>query len=380
MAYINGDVDHLLFFIMICAIFVVLILSKFGVTLMKKLKREQKEHQIACSKKAMRRLTKIIKYEKRRNHYIRPKHASDPEIPVSEKTHVLSAPKEFSILGNMQGTIEFFNKVFEAIGKCRPHEQLYFNFSIVEIISADAIMYVIAILRNARKLQLLNIACVGNEPENVAAKNLLNKVGFYKYVRSRTYHPITGNNENIQISSGEHADGALAARICDFVHTHVRSNDDLAMIRTKRLYPMIIELMTNTKQHAYNEGKKMFSNWYIYVENKPSRIQFIFLDTGAGIPNTIRKTLSERILQILYDNDAKYIASALRGEFRTETKMANRGKGLPEIYENVKSERLCCLKIVSGKGFCYVTPDGVITEEIVSDEFNGTLFMWEIIK
>jgi hypothetical protein len=343
---------------------------------MKRLSKEQKQFQIAQSKRAMRRLGQI----KKRKENIQPllKQKIDFDIPGAQKPHIISVPEEFSILGNMQETIGFFDKVLNVIKRCKPNERLYFDFSRVKVLSADAVMYIIAILKNVKKIRMLNIGYEGNEPEDASAKEILNKVGFYKYVQSIAFHPMISDNENIQISRGEHADGDLAAKMCDFVHVHTNEKEN--RLSTKRLYPMIIELMTNTKQHAYTENKKMLSNWYVYVENKPDRIQFIFLDTGAGIPNTIRKNFLEQVTQIVGQSDARYISSALRGEFRTQTKMSNRGKGLPEIYQNVRSEKLCCLKIVSGRGFCYVTPEGDIEETPIQNEFNGSLFVWEIIK
>ncbi|MEL7657006.1 MAG: ATP-binding protein, partial [Bacillota bacterium] len=186
-------------------------------------------------------------------------------------------------------------------------------------------------------------------------------------------------NDRIQISSGKDANGALTGEICNFVHqvSGKGVND------TKRLYSMIMELMTNTKQHAYlDKGGIMGGNWYIFAEGlENSSVRFVFLDTGIGIPATINKKFSEKIKDLMrifgapFD-ESKYISSALRGEFRSETRQQNRGKGLPGIYEDSCSGLISGLVIISGSGECRILPDCTIEENQLETNFNGTLYIW----
>ena len=124
----------------------------------------------------------------------------------------------------------------------------------------------------------------------------------------------------------------------------------------------------------------MYSNWYVYAESHDKSIQFIFLDTGVGIPKTIKKSVLERTRDFFRENDAEYIASTLRGEFRTVTREDNRGKGLPEIYANIGNGAILSLSILSGRGMCNVSSDGRISECAIGTEFPGTMFIWDISK
>lgn len=95
-----------------------------------------------------------------------------------------------------------------------------------------------------------------------------------------------------------------------------------------------------------------------------------------GIPTTVRYTLLEKSKNIIRRNDASYIASALRGENRTETKQSNKGKGLPGIYQDTKDGWIKDLSIISGMGKCDVLEDGKIREQVLKYNFEGTMFSW----
>lgn len=184
----------------------------------------------------------------------------------------------------------------------------------------------------------------------------------------------------MKISTGRDADPELASSFCDFVHESCGiTNRD-----TKRLYPMIIELMTNTHQHAYGtygEKQLMIGNWYFFAQDTGSKIHFVFLDTGVGIPKTVAKKFGERIKELLLvQDDASYLLSTLKGDFRSETKQEHRGKGLPGIYEDALNRSISDLSIISGRGKCTLDEKYEISAERLPLSFEGTLFTWNICK
>ena len=126
----------------------------------------------------------------------------------------------------------------------------------------------------------------------------------------------------------------------------------------------------------------MENRWYIYAESVDDSIEFIFLDTGEGIPATIRKNFAEIVFQLVLktQNDARFISSALKGAFRTETKEGYRGKGLPGIYEDSKSGNISGLTILSGNGECFASDSYEIIEKNSDSFFEGTLVRWKYNK
>ena len=245
------------------------------------------------------------------------------------------------------------------------------------MISVESVMYLIAILRNIKRIEAHNIICEGNSPQDHDARQLLINSGFYSYVYCKGLNPKAKGKESIRITEGKQADGVLAGQVCEFILQH--SNKPRGA--TRRIYPLVVELMTNTRQHAYrNHFGTMEENWYIFAEDRKDYIQFVFLDTGAGIPYTIRKNFTERVAELFIRQDAMFIASALKGDFRTETKMEHRGKGMPEIYSISKEGIISDLTIISGKGMCVVGTEGEIEESVLATSFIGTLFSWKYEK
>lgn len=161
----------------------------------------------------------------------------------------------------------------------------------------------------------------------------------------------------------------------------------MTKIDTIPLYNVLVELMGNTAHHAYKDvtNRDISSNsWFLYAEEADDFIEFVFLDTGVGIPNTVYKDFHEKLmLPILGKEDSKYIKSALLGDFRTETREKNRGTGLPEINRACKDGFLSNMIIYSGRGCCKIVNNEGENKYILSDMSKisiGTLFKWRIYK
>lgn len=339
---------------------------------LKKLQEKQRRWLLAKSRTAMRKLQKKNKY-KHKNIFQQSKNVLKGNN--KRKINIVEVPCVFSIINNSDDTLRFFNDVYDVIKKLKVNDKLFFNLAEVEVVTVDAIMYLIALIKNTERLKMLKIDCAGSVPLNEEAKRVIETSGFYEYVQPN-YKIKYVDCSNINISSGFEADPKLVGDVCDFVH----KNSCLDRIDTKSLYSMINELMTNTKQHAYNYNRGIKNKWYIFAENCDDYIQFVFLDTGEGIPNTIRTNFFEKIRSKLNNSDAYFISSALKGAFRTETKLDYRGKGLPEIYNRISERIISDFSIVSCGGRCNVDADGTIQEEKLSSDLKGTLFYWKLNK
>ena len=340
---------------------------------LKKIQAKQKQWLLAKSTNAIKRLQKNNK--KRVPAANRSSQVGRSTIFNHACKNRVVAPKVFGMIDNIDETLKFFKTVKDTIRKLRVNDTIYFDLSKVEVVSADAIMYLIATIRNTKRINVFKILCSGNAPVNPDARKKFEQSGFYDYVYSGIK---TGSEyvDHIKIKSGNEAEPELAGDICDFVHKLTSLN----IVDTKFLFSMIIELMTNTKQHAYNSISSMDDNWYVYVEDREDSLKFVFLDTGVGIPKTIRTKFGEKIASLLSNNDAYFIASALRGEFRSETRLDYRGKGLPEIYNRIISARIENFAIVSGQGKCVVDENGDIVEISLKNVLNGTLLSWNLKK
>lgn len=296
----------------------------------------------------------------------------------TSRISIVKAPSVLSLVNNPLETLIFFRKVKKTIKSMVPNGNLLFDLSAIVEVTVDAIMYFIATLKNTKRIKSLRIHCQGNFPSNSQSREIFETCGFYEYVSVQSQYSFPKQNNNIKITRGKEANPILAGEICSFVHSHSKLN----RLDTKFLYSMILELMTNTKQHAYNDNVSMDCNWYIFVEDLEDCLSFVFLDTGAGIPNTIKtKGFTEMIKNYLNISDASFIASAFKGDvLRSETKLSYRGRGLPEIYKRTANQYINNFLVISGFGKCVLMPNGEIIETNFANDLLGTLFCWKIKK
>lgn len=346
-----------------------------GVERMKKISYHQKVMMDKKSKKYLYQRTKNNKKNKLKcikNEYI-------STGIIKSNTYIANAPTILSFFHNPEETMEFFEDIINDTKKHRFGRKYFFNLSQVETLTIDAVMYIIAILKNLKTTNIYNFRFEGNVPQNELSKKLLDESGFHKFVNSNSRN-VKPNTNKIQIVTGKLLDPNTASEICDFVNEICEKDIKF----TKALYEILIELMDNTTQHAYVEKEDLtVSQWYLFVENKDNSIQFIFLDTGKGIPATINKKIiveSKIVSTIFKKNDSEFILSTLNGEFRSKTKQSNRGKGLPWIYNHANNKNISNFIIFSRNGCCSVQENNPVKCMDYKNQIFGTLLAWELNK
>lgn len=291
------------------------------------------------------------------------------------KKHEFHAPKNFSIINNPEETSSFFSNLISFIRDKRNFgKALFIDISQISSLTIDALMYLLAIVNNLNANFRNKYAFSGNAPSDEKVKKMFNESGFYHFVHYQGSAPLSKNEDNVQIVSGEDCDTSLAKRISDFVCQKANV--------TKRtcsfLYNMIIELMSNTHKHAYAVNSILHPRWYCYAEyESPNIVSFSFMDIGAGIPSTVKKNFAEKIDILGIKADNKYIISALNGDFRTATQQGYRGKGLPKIKEFCSANQIRNLHILANKADVRVFQNSFRARDIETPLF-GTLFYWQI--
>jgi len=308
------------------------------------------------------------------------------------------APKSLSIFDNSEDTLSYFSDIVKYLQnkKRGSHpETLYINIEDVDTISIDAIMYLLAIFRNVKLHGNLKINFMGNFSRNPEVNIQIVKSGFSKYVSMRNKAESNGKKVDcIQILTGKETREDIAQHVVDYTCNKLSVSEK----HTKFLYRIIIELMTNTKNHAYeiknsNNGPlKLQDDWYLYAEDTIDCVKFIFLDTGEGIPRTIRKKMSEKLLDItnkffgniMLDSksikDSEYIYSTFMGESRTVTQLPYRGNGLPAVYRCCELGQIQNFEVISGHGLFKYNEVSPLSKDNIGELFTGTLFYWEIGK
>ena len=287
---------------------------------------------------------------------------------------VAQAPAVFSLINNSEEVGSFFDGIKKYImSSMKKKVSIFFDLSRVETVTIDAIMYLLAIIKNLQKHGVTKHYYHGNMPSCKEAHAIFQESGFLNFVNS-SVATINTNTNKIAIRTGRHNDASVLRDICDFIIEKAKGSK----ITTKSVYVILAEMMYNTYEHAYTDMRHIIDNWYIFAEYVKDSIKITFLDTGLGIPKTIRRNFGERLLQV---SEGKLVQSALNGEFRSKTKLKYRNNGLPTIKKQVEDSRINNLHIISNRASCIVnkTDDGV---SLISKELKtpimGTLYYWEI--
>jgi hypothetical protein len=303
----------------------------------------------------------------------------------------IEAPSNFSIFENRSGTLAFFDKIINILEKPTKENRnlnLYIDTKNVNTVTIDALMYLIAMMKNIslvyHRNSQYNLIFAGDLPVEPSARFLFEECGFMDFVESinkpikKGYVTPAPNVDYFKIATGTAAEGSDASPVCDYVGSKANTN----RIGTKFLQTILIELMGNTKEHAYLGKNNPFiiDNWYIFAENTAECIKFIFLDTGDGIPATVKKNFRERVSAARRVKHGELISSAVDGDFRSKTGLDNRGLGLPGVYRFYNEGYIENLKIFSGNGCFEESRNNPRQAYDEKEALRGTLFYWEIDK
>lgn len=301
------------------------------------------------------------------------------ELPRKE----FLAPNNFSIENNREETLLFFSSIIDYIEKHQDNRDnvvIYIDSSKVISVTESTLMYLFAIISDVKCAEF---TIAGNHPENNDMRKLYKNCGFDKILYKESFSYSVYDNGNIILCRGDGAPTDVARDICLFIRNKLR-------ISTYAFYGALIELMTNTVQHAFDEDYRLEKKWQLFARFRDGEVRFVFLDTGKGIPSTVRKTKTEQLKELLKPafrmiGEGDILQSAFDGNFRTSTEEPNRGKGLPQIYDFMKSEQTKEAAVFSGRG------TGIIKRKEYScyknepvfqswkDDVYGTLYEFTII-
>lgn len=328
------------------------------------------------------RSKKLSKKKRRKFHYhnnlykdkSRPKTNQQQYIP----DYYIDVPGCFSFIINMEETTLFFKEMMDRLKKAMPKSDFLINLQNVSEVTTDAVMYLIALMRNHKESRKRLYSFHGNYPTNELARNTFIESGFLKFVNSRSRR-LPEKSSKMSIVCGTNSDAVSAKQICLFVADKL----EISTSYVKDLYEVIIEMMSNVYYHAYNgDEDTMLPEWYMYAEHIQDKVNFLFLDTGLGIGKTVQKhSLYEKVInKVGVGSESKLIKSALNGDFRTQTGEINRGKGLPSIKEYACKNKIESFHILSGRGHCWFENQSVVCHQELKYNLYGTIYIFTIKK
>ncbi|MCL2228265.1 MAG: hypothetical protein FWC00_01090 [Firmicutes bacterium] len=323
-------------------------------------KAERRYHKPCTSRK--KEAIKIKKYKKTDRCHLQ---------KIKEKS--FSLPEDFSLLSNPEDVKSTFHCIREfMIANRGLRMKIKIDARNIKNATADAVMYLLAMLRDKRN-QNEGIRWSGDLPLVDGARRVFMESGFLSYVNS--LNNIIKNADKVAIKNGKEVKSDLAKAICDWVIDKIGCTRN----ETKFLQKTIVELMENTKAHAYTDDTDLLKDWYLFVEKRSSKFEFVFLDTGGSIPSTIKKRFGEKVFGA---RQVDLIESALEGgEFRSTTKLKHRNKGLPNIKQKIEYGHIKSMVILSNRAKCELYKENnnlVIKKDEQKNKLYGTLYYWEV--
>lgn len=321
--------------------------------------------------------------EKRRNPFVRNLNnlykaaSSSGYIREKDFIRIVQIPEIFSIWKKPEPLLKKFKIIEDFL---RKGKNIELNMTNINYISEDAILYLISRIEFYR-IKYPGQSVSGTFPTNPNCRDFLVKSRFPEYVVTQVKCPK--DSTIYPIKDGRSADPLIVAEVMDYISTIIKFSED----ESAKIYGAIIELLQNTKQHAYDETDLQGKWWLIAIPSTDrKKVHFTILDNGYGIPSTVKRKSLE-ILQSgipikKFGVDATLIESALDGKFqRTRTGKSFRGQGLPTVFELTTMGQIDNLRIISNYGHVLTGPNKSILEKYTfSNKFDGTLISWDFIE
>jgi len=302
------------------------------------------------------------------------------------------APVNFAItIENPKETLEYFNEVINIIEQ--NNYFIRFDYTKVKKICGCSVIYLASLIHSLQENNNKNPRCKKPSRENNVTA-MLKETGCL--VPNGFTTPTVKNNQDssMMICMGKDFEQNQLIHIME----HMERIWDIAHDKVSFLYEFIGELMQNTEDYAYKHNwdlKHILQKWYLYIklERDTKKVKFFFLDNGNGIPATVKKSGTDKLIDKLLEyknrifkshkpvsHEGEYIYSALQGR-RNNEKIGSTEGGLKIVSDHHSEGRISTLEVYSNSGYCKLSKANEVIVSIKKTlplHLQGTLFCWEM--
>lgn len=318
----------------------------------KKNKKRFKEYTKSQNKSRRRRLskTKRVKSEKKKN------------IFNNLQSQKITIPSTFSISIDVEGVLLVIYNTKKLVER-QNIKEFIFDFSKVVKLDDGAATILLSLcydIDRYRKIVKVNF------PMHPDAREYLKQCGFMQFFEKGVHFSKTSLNATLKKGRAK----ILQKETVPIIHKAMKTvfGEDK---KNQNSQGMLIELMTNSVNHAYLNNTKEKS-WYISTRHDTlnKNVEFCFVDNGDGIINTIHVKWHK----LLYSNE-EIIKRAFDGEYRSRTKQKNRGRGLIVIKKNHAKMTVSGLKVITNNVLLDFETNTVTR---LKTPFSGTFYSWKL--
>jgi len=316
--------------------------------------------------KALKNDRKFKRYTKNQNRFHRRRLKKDKRARAPQDANpaisiqTIKIPETFSISLDVEIVLSIIYNTKKLIENKRFRQ---FNFDLSKTIVFDDGAATI-LLALCYDIHNQNKKVMVKWPNDSEAKKYIDQIGFRKFFQG--YIPDR-DSLNETLKKGKST--ILQRDTVPIIHRAMKTvfGQDK---KNQSLQGMLIELMTNSVNHAYLNTRRE-KTWYISTrhDTQNKKVEFCFVDNGEGNTNTIYVRMGKRLLM----TREEILARAFDGEFRSRTREKNRGRGLIVIKNNFKKMTVRQLKVITND----VLLDFETGETIkLKTPFSGTFYSW----
>ena len=319
------------------------------------------------------RIEKHRKYKQRKikRLFYRPKRKYIPPIDESSSPVLdLGAPINFSFINNTDELLKLFDDGTQYIARKR---RLNFDLKNIGSLTSDAIAVFCSKLTDPKYSKGVQLS--GNAPKTPELKEMFLGSGFYDHVISSKKPQRVETNYLLHKVSNKKTDTAIAKTATDFAAKHTFKDQR----KFRQVYEVLIELMSNTNNHASPICDGFYDWWlYVFYDKQTNVTSYSFLDFGIGIFRSKPFTKYRDFILFTYKKPKSTFEMAndlLEGRITSRTGLDERGRGFTCITRNAAHQSFQKFIIISNN--VYIDVKNKCSHEL-NREFNGTFVYWEI--
>lgn len=306
------------------------------------------------------------------------------QIKLAErlKTIFIDAPKSLSLIRSTKQTIRFINNLQYLCDNKKP---VFVKLRHLDFLDSSGITVLLSVVY---LFKVRGIKFNGDFPENLYCRETLIESGFFECLKENkppNSDYTVGKRNQILTKAKKEVDASIGLPIQKEVSMTIWN--ELRCL--KGLQRILVELMHNTNNHAHL-SKKGEKHWWLSISHNHTtkKVNFIFLDYGIGIFNSLSKKpkndlkwskLPEYVISFFKNvnkTNADLLEDLLEGKVHMSvTGKHFRGKGLPGIKEAFDRKSVKNLMIITNNVKADVESKNY---EIIDTQFNGTFVSWQL--
>lgn len=330
---------------------------------MKKYKLKHRLHLLVKSRKSIKsRRHKKSKTKPEKKQTINKRIT---KLPTNAQIPKLIAPLKFNLkFENCELVLDFIS----SLKKVKKYTQIV-NVDLREVIEIGdgAIAMLLSVIQ---ELNENGIKVVGDKPKDKNCNAILEKSGFFRFVKTRiSDENLNSKNSILRTGHEKSSNSELAVEIEKSMETiwGVKS-------RCPMLYGGVFEMIRNSCDHAFAPKSRI--SWHFAINHSESdrAVKYAFVDNGKGIIKSYLNGFWKNIVS-LFNNNADFLKEAFNQGIDSRTKLAWRGKGLPFIFELFEEGVIKNLVVISNN--VYLDFENNIYK-VIDRQYDGTYYYWEI--